>query len=102
MICREKQTEFLAKLCKQHMQQSRLPLMIFGKAFKPDTNLVTGSPSILLRNLLEEKSIPVSLYDPHVDVGEAPPLSQARVYFIGTKHKVFTTYEFPQGSVVID
>lgn len=102
MKCRENQTEFLAKLCKQHMQQSGLPLMILGKAFKPDTNLVTGSPSILLRNLLEEKGLPVLMYDPHVDIGEAPPLSKARVYFIGTKHEVFTTYDFPEGSIIID
>jgi hypothetical protein len=42
------------------------------------------------------------LYDPYVDVGEVCDLTKPRVYFIGTRHEVFKTYEFPKGSVVID
>lgn len=102
MSCREKQTEYLAKLCQQHMQQTKLPLMILGKAFKPETSLITGSPAILLRNILEERGVAVSMYDPYVDKGEVADLSKARVYFIGTKHEIFKTYDFPQGSTVID
>ena len=28
---------------------------ILGKSFKPETNITTGSPSILLKNILEER-----------------------------------------------
>ena len=32
---------------------------ILGKTFKPETNLLLGSPSILLKNLIEEKKYKV-------------------------------------------
>merc|ERR550514_2030207 len=74
--CHPRDNIALSWLCQQHMQQSRLPLMILGKAFKPETSLITGSPAILLRNILEEKGIAVSMHDPYVDVGEIVDLSK--------------------------
>jgi UDPglucose 6-dehydrogenase len=97
MIGREQQTEWLADLIEEHEG----PLTILGKAFKEETNLTVGSPSILLRNILEERGIEVCMYDPHVDSHE-PDLSTSRVFFIGTKHSEFAEYKFPEGSVVID
>jgi len=102
MVCREKQTEFLADLICHHVDVSGKPLMILGKAFKPETNLMTGSPAILLRNILEERRMSVQMYDPYVDVHVEPPLQKPHVFFIGCKHDVFKKFEFPQGSRVID
>ncbi len=96
MIAREKQTEWLAGL----MEEYDLPKVILGKAFKPETNLTVGSPSILLRNILIEKGYDVRMYDPYVD-SEVPVFGPS-VFLIGTKHPDFIEFGFPEGSVIID
>ena len=40
---------------------------ILGKSFKPETNIQTGSPSILLKNILDERGVDCEIYDPYVD-----------------------------------
>jgi UDPglucose 6-dehydrogenase len=97
MIGREQQTEWLADLIQDHEG----PVTILGKAFKEETNLTVGSPSILLKNILEERGIEVSMYDPHVDSHELD-LSTSGVFFIGTKHSEFNNYKFSKGSIVLD
>ena len=115
MMQREAGTDFLADLIedelivrKESPTESRkfcptTPVIICGAAFKPETNLVTGSPSILLGNILEERSIPVSYWDPHVKAFREPISDgKPRVYFIGTKHPEFVELQVPPHSVVID
>jgi UDPglucose 6-dehydrogenase len=99
MKCRENQTEWLSDLILDH--KKNLPIFILGKTFKKETNLLVGSPSILLKNILNEKNISVEMYDPWVDEIEAP-LDNPALFFIGTNHDIFAEYKFPQGSVVID
>lgn len=96
MIAREDQTEWLAELIEEH----DLPRVILGKAFKPETNLVVGSPAVLLQRILEERGNEVVSYDPHVD--SVKPEFERSVFFIGTRHDVFAEWKFPEGSVVID
>jgi UDPglucose 6-dehydrogenase len=96
MVAREDQTEWFADLIENY----DLPKFILGKAFKPETNLTVGSPAVLLKNILEERGISVTCYDPHVDL-DKPKFTKA-VYFIGTRHDIFATYKFPAGSVVLD
>lgn len=98
MICREEQTEWLADLIVEHRRD--LPLTILGKCFKKETNLTVGSPSILLKNLLEERNEQVDMYDPWVDNHEIELTKQC--YFIGTNHDKFLDYDFPKGSIVLD
>jgi UDPglucose 6-dehydrogenase len=100
MIGREQQTEWLADLIEEH--KGDLPVTILGKAFKEETNLVVGSPSILLRNILEERGMRPIMYDPYIDEGFPFNVYQPRLFFIGTKHSEFNSYEFPKGSVVLD
>lgn len=50
---RENQTEWLADLIIENKGDRQINIL--GKTFKPETNIVTGSPSILLKNILEEK-----------------------------------------------
>ena len=76
-------------------------MVILGKAFKPETNLLDGSPSLLLKNLLEERGHSVLMYDPHVDQGD-PPKFGASVFLVGTRHPEFEFFVFPEGSVVLD
>jgi UDPglucose 6-dehydrogenase len=100
MMQREKQSEWLRDLVLKNLVNNKI--FILGKSFKPETNILTGSPSILLLNLLKEnnKEIKINSYDPFVDK-EEPQFDKA-TYFIGTKHEVFKNYNFPDGSIVID
>jgi UDPglucose 6-dehydrogenase len=103
MMAREHQTEWLSKLCID----TSLPIVILGKSFKPETNITTGSPSVLLYNILKEKTN-LSILDPLVDgvetfekelssLGDDP-----KVYFIGTQHEYFKQIRFNNNSIVID
>lgn len=71
MLCREKQTDWLASLV---MNASagwstgvRDPVEILGKAYKPETALTVGSPATLLANILAEAGIEFEHTDPVVD-----------------------------------
>ena len=73
---------------------------ILGKSFKPETNITTGSPSILLKNILKEKKIDPICFDPYIDKKKLK--FKKGLYFLGTKHRVFENFKFPKGSVIID
>lgn len=96
---REEQTNWLAELIIENQIKDK-KTYILGKSFKPETNITTGSPSILLSNILKEKGIDAISYDPYVD--NQKPLFEKGVYFLGTQHEVFEQFNFPEGSVVID
>ena len=64
----------------------------YGKSFKPETNIVTGSPAVLLDNLLKERGKTVVSYDPHVD--KTTPEFRSGVYFVATQHPEFIDFEF--------
>lgn len=96
MTVRERQTEWLADLICQHA----LPKVILGKTYKPNTNLVDGSPSILLANILAERGEKVTFYDPVTDP-ELPPRVPS-VYIIATPWPQFKDFDYVPGSIVID
>tara|TARA_B100001179_G_scaffold214948_1_gene184725 strand:- start:17 stop:1267 length:1251 start_codon:yes stop_codon:yes gene_type:complete len=102
MLAREKQTEWLANL----MEGYDLPKVILGTSYKPESNLETGSASLLLKNILEKRGQKVIKYDPYVDLNTAGNIKQKFkepcVFLIGTKHPDFINFNFPEGSVVID
>ena len=75
-------------------------ITILGKSFKPETNITTGSPSLLLKNILEERNHNVTIYDPYSD-DFIPPFSRG-IYFIGTMHPDFNDFDFPKGSIILD
>jgi UDPglucose 6-dehydrogenase len=106
MVCRERQTDWLADLVEE--QHERLGLTerkvgIYGRAFKAGTNLTVGSPSTLLANILRERGFEVELYDPYVDAGPCPFVDRG-VYFIATNHPDFASpdWSYPAGSVILD
>lgn len=106
MICRERQTEWLAALIEEHHGRrgfSHTKVGLYGRAFKPGTNLTVGSPATLLANLLRERGFEVHMYDPYVDEGPCG-FDWAGVYFIATDHREFREpgWSFPAGSVVLD
>ena len=98
---REKQTEFLVDIVLNKHKENKLPICVLGTAFKPETNLETGSPAILFINLLKDKGIMCENYDPHINTSEQFKLGK-KLYFIGCRHSIFKSYQFPKGSVVVD
>jgi UDPglucose 6-dehydrogenase len=100
MMARERQTEWLADLIEDQYKKTSLPITLLGVAFKPETNLIVGSPALLLSNLLRERDLPHKIYDPCVYGGDVE--LQPGIYFISTQHEIFKSYDFPAGSVVID
>jgi UDPglucose 6-dehydrogenase len=104
MIARERQTEWLAELMESYDPpgQPRWLKVILGKSFKPGTNITVGSPSVLLKHLLEERGHDVEMYDPYVEPQKPAPSYPASVFLIGTQHPDFIDFDFPEHSVVID
>jgi UDPglucose 6-dehydrogenase len=103
MLAREDQTEWLANECLKHERK----IYILGKSFKPETNITTGSPSILLHNILKERTELVEIMDPHIDgkdlfEREFDLIDGENVFFIGTQHDLFRSLKFPKNSIVID
>lgn len=110
MLSRERQTDWFADLVEEQISLSKQrgweepPVVILGESFKPETNLVTGSPAVLLANVLRERGLDPFLFDPivheqHAQLG-APTVPC--IYFVGCKHDVFKTYQYVQGSIIID
>lgn len=95
MKAREDHMAWLAKEVALLHIEHKLPVIILGRAFKPETNIETGSPAILLSKLLAEYGIP------HEHVNDLDTLGAA-IYVIGTTNKRYRDYPFPLGSVVFD
>jgi len=115
MMAREHQTGWLADLVEEHSKEFDLTaeeiynnclqqygkVYILGKSFKPETNITTGSPAILLHNLLKERGRhDIVAYDPHVDA--KMPSFEKGLYFIATQHQDFLEFDFPKGSTILD
>ena len=104
MLQRESQTEWLIDVILNNKKKNE-KIYILGKSFKPETNIVTGSPSVLLFNLIIKRlgkkyNSNVLFYDPISD--KIKPDFKKGIYFIGTQHKIFKKFNFPKGSTVID
>ncbi len=108
MIQREKQTEWFADLIIENSEDRQINIL--GKTFKPETNLILGSPSLLLENILKEKNKKVFSWDPFVDDDYEKICVKMNwtnekinhVFFIGTKHPNFVNFKYPKNSIIID
>ncbi len=89
MTAREKHCEFLADIIGENTQM----IWILGEEFKPETTITTGSPSILLSNILKERGIEARFTE---------KADHAGTYFIGCRHERYKNLRFMPGSVVID
>lgn len=100
MKAREAHTEWLVNLIVEKHKETDLPIIILGKTFKPETDLVVGSPALLVSNILKEKNIYHDHYDPYIDKWELDKIKA--IYFIATKHDIFSKIDYVPGSVIID
>jgi UDPglucose 6-dehydrogenase len=101
MQARESQTEWMADLIAE--RANGLPVVVLGKAFKPESDLSAGSPGLLLASILEERGIRFVHHDGHVDP-DAPEPQQLSpsLFFVATRHPEYREAAFPPGSVVLD
>jgi UDPglucose 6-dehydrogenase len=101
MEAREHQAEWLADLIAE--RANGLPVVMLGKAFKPDSHLTDGSPARLLAAILEERGIAFDHHDGHVD-GPSPPVEERSpsLFFVATGHREYQEATFPRGSLVLD
>jgi len=97
MTAREKHAEWLADLFASEIHKSGLSGIVLGKAFKPGTEIQTGSAAILMANMLRQKKIKFKHYE-----FDIPEELTSSVYFIATQHSVYKYIPFPPGSIVID
>jgi len=108
MMQRENQTDWLANLILENSKDRQINIL--GKTFKPETNLILGSPSLLLENILKEKGNVVFSWDPYVDkkydeIANSYNWLDSKikhVFFIGTKHPDFINFKYPKNSIIID
>ena len=107
MLQRQKYNHWLADQCLKFSKSK--PLLILGKSFKPETNILTGSPSIYLFNTLKKRKKNIFIWDPEVDKEnfenfiKLNSLKNKKIcYFIGTQHKAFLNISFNKGSHVLD
>lgn len=100
MEARQAYTEWLAE---QFVKLAGdLPLVLLGTAFKPGTDLETGSAAVLLANLLEARGATVAIIGEPGALGSPLMPASAAAFFIGCPEPEFTGYAFPPGSVVVD
>jgi UDPglucose 6-dehydrogenase len=90
MEAREAQAEWLCDILESY----DMPIGIVGLEYKPRSLIKTGSPAVLVKNLLERRGHKVAV-PPCEDL---PP----RVWLIGCKHPHTPGLKLPPGSVVID
>jgi UDPglucose 6-dehydrogenase len=106
MDTREKQVEYLASIVAANASTSdNTPpyyrqVVILGKAFKPNTHLTYGSPSLLLGEVLKEGGITPLFYDVYTD--PALPPRKPSVYVLGVNMPEYLAFPFAEGSTIVD
>lgn len=95
MAAREDYETWHAAVLLEAAEEREQPIVLLGTAFKPETDIATGSPAMLMANLLRAAGARFL----HVD--DMNPLLPA-VYFVATQNARYRDYEFPAGSMVID
>jgi UDPglucose 6-dehydrogenase len=93
---REAQARRQAQLIQHWSELTRLPVVLLGRAYKPNVDLVDGSPALLLADALTALGVPFQHVDADVHRLES------HVYFVATAHDEYRSLAFPAGSVVID
>ncbi len=100
MRCREDQARYLAALILDHARGRSATIL--GYAYKPGTDLIAGSPAMLVADILHRHSdFDYTMIDPVVAHRSIPYLSDT-IVLIGCKHKEFAEVPFGNNVTVID
>lgn len=93
MVAREKQASNMAKAFEVLGVPSTMPCVVLGAGFKPGTEQLNGSPSILVGHYLKKLGYEV-FFDEDND-------NHPKAYLIGWQSH-FDDFPFPPGSIIID
>jgi UDPglucose 6-dehydrogenase len=108
MECRERQAEWLADLMQYEasiVRGGNIGIGFLGIAYKPRSHITTGSPALLVLEILRKRGYALSradTYDPYVAPSKRVGQLGKRVFLVGCRHPEFADLKLPKGSVVID
>ena len=111
MNAREIQAKNIALRLMKHANENNLPIVIHGKAYKPNVPYLEGSYSMLIATYINECGIDVEYVDPMTDddrtsTGPAVFLmahSASTTYeYTGNSHKDALYCAIPERSIVVD
>jgi UDPglucose 6-dehydrogenase len=115
MLAREQQARNLADFLCGTAVENRMPIVIHGKAYKPDVPYCIGSYSTLIAHYITQRGFSVQYLDPLADDRQDCVESIDRPHVILMAHNRQVTYgytgtqaadraycEFPPGSVLVD
>lgn len=107
---RNTQSRWFSEEVSSWAELTKLPVVILGVAYKPESNLTLGSPALLLAEQLAD--LKPAIYDPYVDIHAmpvqfgkmtVPELTEIpAIFFVGCKHASFPDLKLPKGSIVLD
>jgi UDPglucose 6-dehydrogenase len=100
MQARQYQTLWQAEQIINTHEETKLPVVILGEAFKANTNITAGSPARLLTHYLRTWRVPHTVADPYC--GKPLTSLEPAIYFIATDHDCWEDIEFPAGSHILD
>ena len=93
---------YLEWLCDRLLEAAAgRPLVLLGTAFKPGTDIETGSSAVLMATLLRLRGVDVQLVR-QPDELAALPADRPSCFFLGCPEPEFVKAELPAGSVVVD
>ena len=100
-VARDRQTERQADLIIQKSVSLKLPIVLLGISYKPNSPLEIGSPARLLEHYLSQKGFTPKIVDPWVFGNQSISQGEA-VYFVSSRHDFFVDLSEIENSLVID
>jgi UDPglucose 6-dehydrogenase len=76
--------------------------IVLGTAFKPGTDLTTGSSTVLMLDLLRRNGVHPIVVERPAELATAGLPASPSAYFIGCPEPEFLEHPFPSGSLVLD
>lgn len=100
IAARDLQTEYVASIVDDAACKTGLPIAILGRTFKPETNLETDSPALLLGQFLACMGHSLRWHDPITMPVELP--DEPHVYVVATAHRAYLDFPYARDSIIID
>ena len=112
MHARERQAENVAVYLKELQDKNPMPILIMGKAYKPDVDILDGSYSLLIGYYLTEQGAEFSYVDPLTN-DPAPQTTTPVIAFLAHNRQVTYGYtgakkrqefycDIEPGSIIVD